>query len=83
MKEVLWLSYPDRLDEFEEKWGNNEEWIITPETMKKLNIPEAEDRGDGQEVPKVKIDLVLLQVLAHKLGSEIDVGALPADPTPA
>jgi hypothetical protein len=82
VKEVLWLSYPYLLDEFERKWGNNEEWIITPETIKKLNIPEPEDRGDGQ-LPKVKIDLVLLQLLAHKLGPEVEIGALPADPTPA
>ncbi|KAG8910089.1 hypothetical protein FRC00_008905 [Tulasnella sp. 408] len=82
VKEVLWLSYPWLLDLFEEEWGNNEEWIIPPDLMKKLNIPEAEDRGDGQ-LPKVKIDLVLLQLLAHKLGSEVDIGALPADPTSA
>ncbi|KAG8979970.1 hypothetical protein FRC05_007413 [Tulasnella sp. 425] len=61
VKEVLWVSHPEALPEFERKWGNNEEWIVS----KWLKSQKGDSIPDAQETVHVKADLVLCQVMAH------------------
>ncbi|KAG8893622.1 hypothetical protein FRC01_013472 [Tulasnella sp. 417] len=60
VKEVLWVSHPDKLPEFETKWGNNEEWVVSKwlKSQKGDSLPDAQNTG-------VQPDLVLCQMMAH------------------
>lgn len=55
------MSHPEALPEFERKWGNNEEWIVS----KWLKSQKGDSIPDAQEAVHVKADLVLCQVMAH------------------
>ncbi|KAG8975278.1 hypothetical protein FRC05_006221 [Tulasnella sp. 425] len=81
VKEVLWLSYPYLIKKFEQEWGNNEDWIITKSLKGRINLPDFEGWGDGDQRPEVERDLILLQLLAHRdlNGKELPVGALPVE----
>jgi len=58
VKEVLHCSYPDKLREFEEKWGKNEEWepSVTPKTLP----------GEPTPYPGQARDLIIQHMLSRK-----------------
>ncbi|KIO31929.1 hypothetical protein M407DRAFT_4819 [Tulasnella calospora MUT 4182] len=60
VKEVLWVSHPEKLPEFETKWGNNEEWIVS----KWLKSKKGDSLPDAQHTI-VQPDLVLCQMMAQ------------------
>lgn len=60
VKEVLWVSHPDKLSKFESIWGNNEEWIVS----KWLKDKKGDSLPDAEHVA-VELDLIWCQVMTH------------------